>query len=350
MPPGVPLALLSAGLFGATVPLAKLLLGQADPWLLAGIFYLGAGCGLAVVAAIGRLGRADRPRREAAVAGRGWWWLAAAVFAGGIVGPVLLMVGLARTTASTSALLLNLEGVFTALIAWFAFRENVDRRIAAGMAAIVAGAIVLSWQDTPVLDTLVGPACVALACLAWALDNNLTRRVALSDPVQVAMLKGLVAGAINTAIALALGAAVPAGDVILAAATVGFLGYGVSLVLFVLALRHLGTARTGAYYAAAPFVGAALSIVVFGDSVGLGFGVAGALMALGVWLHVTEQHEHEHQHEPLAHSHRHAHDAHHRHRHGPGDPPGETHAHAHQHGALRHAHPHFPDAHHRHPH
>jgi drug/metabolite transporter (DMT)-like permease len=345
--PGVPLALASAALFGATVPFAKSLLGGIDPWLLAGLFYLGAGGGLALVALARSRGR---PGDAEAPLGGGWWWLAGAVAAGGVVGPVLLMAGLARTTASASALLLNLEGVFTALIAWVAFRENVDRRIAAGMAAIVAGAVVLGWRAAPTIDDLLGPGLVALACLAWAVDNNLTRKVALGDPVQVAMIKGLGAGTTNTALAFAAGAAWPAAGATALAGLVGFLGYGVSLALFVVALRHLGTARTAAYYSTAPFVGAALSVAVLGDPVGPAFAAGCALMAVGVWLHLTEQHEHEHLHEPVVHAHRHRHDAHHRHPHGPEDPRGEPHSHVHAHGTLVHSHPHFPDAHHRHRH
>lgn len=184
----------------------------------------------------------------------------------------------------------------------------------------------------------------------WAADNNLTRQVSASDPVQIAMLKGLCAGAANTGVALALGARMPPLGVVAAIGLVGLFGYGVSLVLFVLGLRHLGTARTGAYFALAPFVGALISVLFLRDPMTDGLIIAGLLMAGGVWLHLTERHEHEHRHEPMEHDHWHTHDAHHQHAHAPGDPPGEPHSHPHRHEALVHTHPHYPDIHHRHGH
>ncbi len=341
------LALAAAALFGLATPAAKILVGTVDPFLLAGLFYAGSGIGLALLrAALVRRGAWS----EAPVARADLPWLAGAVALGGVVGPVLLMVGLARTEGSTAALLLTLEGVATALIAWFAFRENFDRRIALGMALIVAGAAVLAWQGRPGLAGLTGPACIVGACLAWALDNNLTRKVSAADPMQIAMIKGLAAGPVTLALAFAAGARLPHADTALAAAGVGFLGYGVSLALYVLALRHLGTARTGAYFSAAPFVGAAAAVPLLGEPVTAQLGVAGALIAGGVWLHLTERHEHEHLHRALTHSHRHDHDAHHRHAHGPGDPPGEPHTHPHRHDRMRHSHPHVPDLHHTHAH
>jgi drug/metabolite transporter (DMT)-like permease len=341
------LALTAAALFGASTPVAKALVGVVDPWLLAGLFYLGAGIGLAGLRAVlhrrGRVaeapvGRADVP------------WLAGAITFGGVVGPVLLMLGLARTEASAASLLLTMEGAATAVIAWFVFRENFDRRIAAGMLCILVGAAVLAWQGGARLDGLAGPALVVGACIAWGIDNNLTRKVSLADPIQVAMLKGLVAGPISLALGIAGGAALPGSGTILVAAVVGFLGYGVSLALFVAALRHLGTARTGAYFSTAPFIGAIVAVPMLGESLTLRLAAAGAIMAVGVWLHLTERHEHDHEHEPMEHTHRHVHDAHHRHAHATGDPPGEPHSHRHVHVALRHSHAHTPDSHHRHRH
>jgi len=346
--PGAPLAIASAALFGASTPLAKALLGEGvSPWLLAGLLYLGSGAGLAAIHVGGRL--TGRPGAEAPLAGRDWAWMALVVLAGGVAGPLLLMLGLSTTPAASAALLLNLEGLATMAIAWLVFRENVDRRLLAGASAILAGAVVLSWQGGP---AGVGPgaAFIAAACLAWGIDNNLTRKLSGSDPVQIAMVKGLAAGAVNLALAVALGARLPGLPLIAGAAVVGFLGYGVSLVLFVLALRHLGTARTGAYFSTAPFIGAALSLALFAEPLTLRLGLAAALMAIGVWLHLSERHEHEHVHEALDHEHRHVHDAHHRHAHGPGDPPGEPHTHRHHHAPLRHKHPHYPDLHHRHGH
>jgi drug/metabolite transporter (DMT)-like permease len=233
-------------------------------------------------------------------------------------------------------------------LAWVVFRENVDRRLLLGAFAILAGAALLSWSGGIGLSW--GALLIAGACVAWGVDNNLTRKLSSADPVQIAMVKGLVAGSVNLALALLQGAALPGPGTTLAAGVVGFLGYGVSLALFILGLRHLGTARTGAYFATAPFVGALLAVPTFGEPVTLRLLVAGALMAFGVWLHLTERHEHEHEHEPLEHEHPHAHDAHHRHAHGPGDPAGEPHTHRHRHARLVHRHPHYPDLHHRHGH
>lgn len=277
-------------------------------------------------------------------------WLALAAFSGGVIGPVLLMGGLAHTTATSAALLLNLEGVLTALLAWFVFRENFDRRIALGMAAIVSGGLVLAWGGSLILTTALGPVMIAGACLAWTVDNNLTRKVSQADPVQVALLKGCVAGVANVAIALGLGSALPPLGVLGAAVVVGFAGYGVSLVLFVAALRHIGTARTGAYFSLAPFFGGLVAVLALREAVTVRIVAAGSLMALGVWLHLTERHEHEHGQEETAHEHRHVHDEHHQHGHDGSEPPGEPHSHWHVHARLTHRHAHFPDIHHRHEH
>jgi len=347
--PGAPLALASAALFGASTPLAKLLLGQGvDPWLLAGLLYMGSGLGLGLALAGRRALRlpAEAPLRRADAP-----WLALVVLAGGVAGPLLLMIGLAATPAPAAALLLNLEGLATMAIAWVAFRENVDRRLLAGAAAILAGALVLSWQGGSGTGGLgLGALAIAGACAAWGVDNNLTRKLSAADPAQIAAIKGLAAGAVNLALALARGAQLPALPTIAVAGAVGFLGYGVSLALYVLALRHLGAARTGAYFATAPFLGAGLALVIFQTSPSIQLAAAAVLMGAGVWLHLTEQHAHEHEHAALEHEHRHVHDAHHQHAHAAGDPPGEPHTHRHVHAPLRHTHPHYPDLHHRHGH
>lgn len=341
--PGVAAALGAALLFGAGTPLAKLLLAQASPWLLAGLLYLGSGLGLGAVRRLRRAPAVQLSRAE-------WPWLAGAVLAGGVIGPVLLMLGLTRMPASGASLLLNAEGVLTALLAWLAFRENVDRRIALGMTAIALGAVVLSWPGQARFAGAWPALAVLGACLAWAVDNNLTRKVSLADASWIASVKGLAAGSINLALAFGLGAAtLPRAPIVAASLLVGFLAYGVSLTWFVLGLRHLGTARTGAYFSIAPFFGAVLAVAL-GEPVTAPLLLAGALMAVGIWLHLTERHSHEHTHEPLAHEHMHVHDAHHQHRHDPPVPPGTRHSHWHQHEALTHTHPHFPDVHHRHKH
>jgi drug/metabolite transporter (DMT)-like permease len=339
---GILYALASAALVGASAPFAKILLGDTSPWLLAGLLYLGSGLGLGAARLVRRgketqLAKADLP------------WLGAAILAGGICGPVLLMFGLAATPASATALLLNLESVLTLAIAWIVFKEYVDLRLGIGAAAIVLGAVVLSWPGGTDLSLGWGPLLIAGACLAWAIDNNLTRKVSAADPTQIAMLKGLVAGAVNVAIAVIAGAAMPGMGTLSAAAVVGLLGYGVSLSLFVLALRHLGAARTGAYYSLAPFIGAAIAIPMLHEPVTLAFVIGGALMAVGLWLHLTERHQHAHTHEPMQHDHLHMHDEHHQHSHPDGNAT-EPHAHPHRHGRLVHKHVHYPDLHHRHSH
>lgn len=347
---GVGLALLAAALFGVSAPFAKLLLRGATPQLLAGLLYLGSGVGLAV---LWLWQRTRRTTREAPLTRRDLPWLAGAIAFGGGIGPVLLMAGLARTPASSASLLLNLEGVFTALLAWFVFHENFDRRIALGMVAIVLGGVALSWDGAVRWGGLAGPLAVAGACLCWAIDNNLTQKVSAGDPVQIAMLKGLTAGTVNVVIAVALGAAWPGASQVGPALLLGFLSYGVSLVLFVLALRHLGTARTGAYFSLAPFVGALVSLGMFRERPTAFLIVGAALMAVGAWLHLTERHEHEHAHEPMEHSHAHLHDAHHQHEHESGDPPvtdPKPHTHPHRHAPVVHSHAHYPDIHHRHKH
>ncbi len=321
--------------------------------MLAGVLYLGSGCGLLLFTLLRGLSGRGR-RGERAIRGAEWGWLLGAIAAGGVAAPVLLMVGLAMSPASSASLLLNLEGVFTALLAWFVFKEGFDRRLVAGMAAIVAGAALLSWDGGGggvAGSGPWGPLAVVAACLLWAVDNNLTRKVSLADPVDIAMLKGLIAGSTNVGLALALGDRLPVSGPTAAALLVGLLGYGVSLVLFVLALRWIGTARTGAYFSTAPFVGGLLSLVLFDEPLSVRLIAAAALMGIGVWLHLTESHDHEHAHEDLLHDHPHHHDEHHRHTHeGQDGVIQEPHSHPHRHEPLRHSHPHFPDAHHPHTH
>ncbi|KVN98673.1 DMT family transporter [Burkholderia ubonensis] len=343
-------ALTAAALFGAATPLDKALLGAMSPFMVAGLFYLGSGIGLGAGIVIRRL------RRPAAHADTGHAlkkselpWLAGAIAAGGIAGPALLMLGLASTPAATSALLLNLEGVLTAVIAWVVFRENVDLQVFLGMVAIVAGGVLLSWKPGAA-GVPTGALLIVGACLCWAIDNNLTRKVSANDAMVVACMKGLVAGPVNIAVAVAAGASWPAAATTAAAMLTGLAGYGVSLVLFVIALRDLGTARTGAYFSVAPLFGVALSLLIWPELPSVAFRIAAALMALGIWLHVRERHDHEHTHERLEHTHRHRHDAHHQHTHDFPYEGDEPHAHPHVHLPITHSHAHFPDIHHRHRH
>jgi drug/metabolite transporter (DMT)-like permease len=347
---GVVYALLAAALFGASTPFAKSLVGQVAPVTLAGLLYLGSGVGLLACYLVRALVNRGRQDRQAGLRGPDLPWLAGAIVSGGIAGPVLLMVGLTLTPASSASLLLNMEGVLTALLAWFVFKENFDRRIFIGMLLIVAAGVLLSWEQVPVLGVPWGALAIVGACLCWAIDNNLTRKISASDALQIAGIKGLVAGTVNLAIALASGFRLPDTGLILAAGVVGFCGYGLSLVMFVLALRHLGTARTGAYFSAAPFVGAAISLPMLGELPSPGFWLAAALMGAGIWAHITESHEHEHEHEATLHTHEHTHDAHHQHTHAVDWDGAEPHSHPHRHAQLKHSHQHYPDIHHRHEH
>jgi drug/metabolite transporter (DMT)-like permease len=343
---GIALALLSAALFGASTPFAKILLDSVDPRMIAGLLYAGAGIGLLTF----HLSRAamSLPVAEAPLRPSDMPWLGLVVLTGGVAGPLLLMFGLARTDAASASLLLNLEGLATMAIAWLAFRENVDRRLLLGAFAILAGAVLLSWQGAASVDS--GALLIAGACLCWGIDNNLTRKLSSADPIQIAMVKGLVAGVVNLALGFAGGVHLPPVATILTAGAVGFLGYGVSLALFVLGLRHLGVARTGAYFSLAPFIGAVLAIVMLNEPISARLLIAGSLMGLGLWLHLSERHDHEHTHEAMVHEHRHRHDEHHQHEHHPGISPGEPHTHWHEHAPLTHRHPHYPDLHHRHVH
>jgi drug/metabolite transporter (DMT)-like permease len=338
---GVLAALAAALLFGAAAPAAKLLLEGVGPWLLAGLLYAGAGVGLLVW-------RRLRRAAPVALAPGDWRWLAGAVAAGGVAAPVLLMAGLAAMPASGASLLLNAESVFTALLAWVVCRENVDRRVALGMVAIAGGAILLSWPgEGPGFGPGWPSAAVLAACLLWAVDNNLARRVSYADATWLAMVKGLAAGSVNLGLALlVLGEPWPSAAATGTAMITGFAAYGVSLALFVYGLRTLGTARTGAYFAVAPFVGAVLAVVLLGEPVTGRLLAAGALMAAGVWLHLTERHLHTHRHEALEHAHPyHRTDPHHA-----AAEPLAGQPTRHRHPADQHRHPHYPDLHHRHPH
>jgi drug/metabolite transporter (DMT)-like permease len=277
------LAIAAALLFGLSTPAAKAIVGNVAPLLLAGLLYLGSGFGLSLFILLGqrhgvRLKRADLP------------WLLATIVFGGAIGPALLMWGLTQTTGSAASLLLTLEGVFTALIAWIVFREPFNRRIGLGMGAIFAGAVLLSLRAPSGHAGFVGGLAVAGACLAWAIDNNCTSKIADVDALTLAAIKGIVAGAANTTLALLMGQSFPSIGLAGASALVGFFGYGLSLVLFVLALREIGAARTGAYFSTAPFIGALVGVVGLHEPVTAMLLAAGSLMGLGVWLHLSEPH------------------------------------------------------------
>ncbi|TXH71471.1 MAG: DMT family transporter [Thiothrix sp.] len=340
--PGVFAALTAAVLFGASTPLAKLLLGTINPWLLAGLLYLGSGLGLFLYRRVRRLPKLHLPKSELI-------WLSAAILAGGVLAPVLLLLGLKAMPASGASLLLNAEAVFTAALAWLVFRENVDQRILLGMLVIVMGAVILSASTDLSFGSLWPSLAVLLACFLWGLDNNLTRKVSLNDATALTCIKGLVAGSVNLSLALLMGAQFPSVSILVSALVLGLLAYGVSLSLFIVGLRHLGTARTGAYFAVAPFFGAILAVILLDEPITWSLLLAGILMAVGVWLHLSEYHSHEHHHDFLEHTHAHSHDEHHQHLHDfPVSNLGEKHTHWHRHEPLTHTHAHYPDAHHQH--
>lgn len=350
---GVFYAALSAVLFGLTTPVSKVLL-DVGPFLLAGLLYAGSGLGL-LVWEISRLilGKSEPLKLGSKDLGR----LLLVILCGGIAAPVFLLMGLVSLPASSASLFLNLEGVFTALIAWLVFREAADRRLVLGMVAIVAAGLVLSVNFTGgSLAISQGALFIAAACLCWALDNNITGRIEALSATRIALAKGLAAGSCNIAIALCTQKVAATSSAVLGTALLaGFLGYGLSLTLFIRAQRSLGTARTSAYFAAAPFVGAAVSIVAFHEQLSMQLGAATLLMALGLYLHLSEEHSHKHSHDDEEHEHEHEHDdsapdPHHQHEHEDGLPFKGKHSHKHRHLAVEHSHPHYPDTHHRHRH
>ncbi|MEO8937476.1 MAG: DMT family transporter [Burkholderiaceae bacterium] len=342
-------ALISAALFGATTPIAKLLGVQIPPLMLAGLLYLGSGVGLAVLIAIRGLRRRGRHVVRLRIPKDEWPWLFGAIATGGVIGPVLLMTGLQTVDGASASLLLNCEGVLTALIAWWVFRENADASIVAGMGLILLGGVLLAWQPGR-LALSSGALLIVGACLAWAIDNNLTRKLSSNDAMSIACVKGLAAGLCNATIALAQGVSWPGLSLVATTLAVGFAGYGFSLVLFVIALRTLGTARTGAYFSVAPLFGVVVALLVWPAVPHATFWIAASLMAVGVWLHLRERHTHPHTHEQAEHAHPHVHDMHHRHDHGFDWDDDDGHTHVHSHARLTHAHPHYPDAQHRHTH
>lgn len=345
--------LASAVLFGASTPLAKLLLGGIPPVALAGLLYAGAFLGLAVyrgAAGCARCRSRSQGRAgEAPLEKRDLPWLAGAILSGGIGAPILLMLGLSRVTGFAGSLLLNFEAAATALIAVLLFRENAGRRVWAALALMTVGGVFLSWNSGQGRLELFGPLLVLAAMVGWGLDNNLTRQISDKDPVQIAMVKGIVSGAFSLGLAFALGQGISPELPVLAGLTVGALGYGLSLVLFIKGLKGLGAFRAGALFSIAPFAGALASILVLGDRVRPGMAAAGLLMAAAVVLVVREKHAHAHHHDRMTHSHAHVHsDLHHVHAHE-GDV-REPHLHGHIHEETDHFHGHWPDSDHRHGH
>jgi drug/metabolite transporter (DMT)-like permease len=345
---GVVAALAAALLFGVGAPAAKWLVADADPIVLSAILYLGAGVGLTAL----RFATRDR-RREAALRRDDAALVVGMTLAGGVLAPLLLLAGLRRVSAVTGSLLLNLEGALTVTLAVAFFGDHLGGRAAAGVVTMLLGAATLGLTSggggsADLSGGVLGVLAVSGACLGWAIDNNLTQRLSVRDPLAIAQVKGLLGGSVALALAVLFGRSAPPAVVVGLGFLVGFVSYGLSVALAVYAMREIGVAREAALFAAAPFLGVGVSVVLLHEAFGLRELVAMLLMLTGLGLLATERHSHRHVHEPMRHDHRHVHDAHHRHAHAPGDPAGEPHAHEHTHTTLEHDHPHAPDAHHRH--
>lgn len=341
-------ALMAALLFGASAPFAKLLLGDIQPVMLAALLYLGCGWGLLAVKIIRDYGA--RPvSREAGLARADAPWLAGAVLAGGVAAPIILMFSLKSTPAATASMLLNFEGAATSLIALAVFREALGRRVWAAIGLITLASIILSWNSGGDWGLSPGAAGILLACILWGLDNNFTRNISAKDPATIVIVKGVAAGSVSLAIALLTGEIMPSAPAIIKALILGLFSYGLSILLFVIAMRSLGAARTSAFFSSAPFIGAVISMLIFREWPGSAFLISLPIMLAGTALILREEHAHLHLHPRYEHDHRHKHDdGHHSHPHDDGW--AEEHSHRHIHEEIEHRHTHTPDIHHRHMH
>ncbi|MEW5936783.1 MAG: DMT family transporter [Candidatus Thermoplasmatota archaeon] len=343
------MAVAAAVLFGASAPLAKALLEEVDPVMLAGLLYLGSGLGMALTMAAQRVG--GRITSEAPLKRADAPWLVSALLVGGVAAPIILMLGLDTTPSSTAALLLNFEAVGTVLVARLMFGEAVGARVWAALALVTCGSIVLSLTDDGGWGVSLGALGILAACVLWGLDNNFTRNVSAKDPVTIVAAKGVGAGLFSVALALALGMRFPDIITVGLAMLVGFVCYGLSIALYVRALRDLGAARTGALFGTAPFVGAVIGLAMFRDQPTVGLVVSFPLMVAGAMMLMREAHSHAHVHDAEMHEHRHAHDDdHHGHAHEGEVEVRGAHSHIHKHEATEHEHQHAPDIHHRHGH
>lgn len=340
--------ILSATLFGLSSPLAKILVKDISPVAMAGLLYLGAFIGLAIYKLVRKIGTTDK-QRTVPLEKHDFPWLIGAIAAGGIVAPISLMFGLQMISGFSTSLFLNLEGIATAIIAIFFFHENAGKRLWLALICVTIAGVLLAWNTEQNQFNITGPLLVTLACIAWGVDNNLTRHIAEKDPTQIVMLKGLIAGTVSLSLAFLLGRGVAFNINIFLALLLGAFSYGLSLVFFIQALKGLGASRTGVFYSFGPFIGAIASIVILKEWLGWVMFPAIALMILGVWLITGERHAHEHYHQSFTHNHSHRHDeSHHEHEHP--EPVQGSHAHVHTHASLSHAHSHWPDTHHRHVH
>jgi drug/metabolite transporter (DMT)-like permease len=341
-------AALAAILFGASAPIAKLLLGDIEPVLLAALLYLGSGFGLLIFKAQQKF-RVKNATKEAGLSSKDLPWLVGAILAGGVVAPIILMISLKNTPAATASLLLNFEGVATSAIAVLVFKESLGKRIWAAIALITIASIILTWDAKGAWGLSVGALGVVIACAFWGMDNNFTRNISAKDPIAIVTIKGIVAGTVSLIIAFLSGSSIPSLKFVLAALILGFFSYGISIIMFIFAMRSLGAARTSAFFGSAPFIGAIISLFLFRELPGMNFILSIPVMVGGAVFILWEDHLHIHKHDGFGHDHRHKHDDnHHIHEHN-GDTNIE-HTHWHVHEDLKHEHSHTPDIHHRHTH
>ncbi|MGE5379997.1 MAG: EamA family transporter [Methylocystaceae bacterium] len=341
-------AILAAVLFGASSPLAKLLLNDISPVLLAALLYLGCGFGLFIFRYFQNQ-IAGLASKEAGLTTLDVPWLIGAILCGGVAAPISLMFSLKATPAATASLLLNFEGVATSIIAVFIFKEALGKRVWSAIALIALASIILTWDPNETWGVSWGAIGVILTCICWGLDNNLTRNISAKDPLEIVAIKGITAGTVSLCIAMLIGCSIPKLTAVVAAALLGFISYGLSTILFILAMRSLGAARTSGFFGAAPFAGTLISLLLFRELPGIMFLISLPFMIVGTILILREDHSHLHRHTRVEHEHRHSHnDGHHNHQHEENCT--EFHSHRHVHEEIKHSHPHTPDIHHRHMH
>jgi drug/metabolite transporter (DMT)-like permease len=334
-------------LFGLSAPLSKILVKDIAPVALAGLLYLGAFAGLAAYFIVSRIFK-DKVQ-AVPLEKKDIGWLTGAIIAGGIVAPISMIFGLQMISGFSASLFLNLEGIFTVVIAAVVFKENSGKRLWLAAACMTIAGIVLAWDTDRSRFSIAGPLLITLACAGWAIDNNLTRQISEKDPIAIGMFKGLIAGGVMLSAALIAGNRVAVDRTLWFALAVGACSYGVSLVLFIKALRGLGSSRTGIFFSFGPFVGAAGSIIILKEWLGWIMLPAVVLTALGVWLIIGERHTHPHEHAAITHTHEHNHNDTNHHHSNEGDPKA-VHSHVHTHEAMAHNGSHWPDAEHRHLH
>ncbi len=345
------IALIAALLFGASAPFAKVLLNEFKPLQLAGILYLGSGIGLLLIKMI-QIKVLNLKNEEAKIERKEIKWLAGAVVFGGIIAPIILMIGLNKTQASTASLLLNFEAVSTTIIAMVFFKEHIGKRLWIAILLITIASIILSLDLSGNWGISLGCIGIILACILWGIDNNFTRNISLKDPFAIVIIKGLVAGSFSIILSIKFGYVFPEIKKIVFGLLLGFFSYGFSLILFIKALRNLGSARTSAFFGFAPFLGTIISIIIFKDKQNVLFYISLPIMITGAYLLLKEEHTHKHIHEEILHEHLHNHnDGHHEHTHEIDEEiENGKHSHKHTHEKKEHSHEHLPDIHHRHQH